>query len=79
MYSQPKFHIGQRVIYNVTATVAGIQLSKKSEFTIVAVYMSSSTTDRTYTYDLSNDPPGPYHCGGTTFKQTNERDLEAMP
>jgi hypothetical protein len=63
----PEFYPGQRVWYEVKTTVAGVPLSGWSEFTVVGCQMDSDTERTIFHYDLSNDPPGPWHYGKISF------------
>ena len=64
----PKFWPGQGVWYLVDATAAGKTLTQWVHFFIVGCQMRSSDTDRYWVYDLSYDPPRPWHYGETHFR-----------
>lgn len=72
----PQFWPGQGVWYEVDATTAtGKVLKGWEHFYIVGCQMSSNTERRLWNYDLSQDPPGPYHYGTTHFKNVPESKL----
>jgi len=64
----PEFWPGQGVFYEVEAEVAGETLRKWAHFYIVGCRMSSDAEKRFWLYDLSNDPPRPYHYGKVQFR-----------
>ena len=59
---------GQGVFFDVEAEVNGIKLSKRSHFYIVGCRLTSDTEKIYCVYDLSNDPPGPYHYGEVQYR-----------
>lgn len=63
----PEFLPGQGVFFEVTAQAAGQTLSKWAHFYIVGCRMESDTERRYWVYDLSNDPPRPWHYGEVSF------------
>ena len=67
----PKFWPGQGVWFEVTAEAAGKKLSQWTHFFIVGCHMDANTDDRFWTYDLSYDPPRPWHYGTTHFNRIN--------
>jgi hypothetical protein len=75
----PEFWPGQGVYFEVTATVAGETLRKWTHFYIVGCHMASDTERRYWTYDLSRDPPAPYHYGEVHFKGIRGDQLRLSP
>lgn len=76
----PEYQPGQGVYFEVTAVVAGQTLSKWAHFYIVGCRMDSGTEDRFWTYELSNDPPGPWHYGTVQYRQIRGDKLKmAVP
>lgn len=73
----PKYLMGQTVWHEVQAEVADQLLTKWVGFTVVGCQMSSDTERVTWTYDLSRDPPAPYHYGKTHFSRVSETKLLA--
>lgn len=59
----PEFWPGQGVWCEVVAEAAGKTLRSWEHYYIIGCYMSSDTERRLWVYDLSNDPPGPWHYG----------------
>jgi hypothetical protein len=64
----PEFWPGQGAWFQVQATAAGKTLTEWVHFYIVGCQMSSDTERRLWLYDLSYDPPGPWHYGETHFR-----------
>lgn len=66
----PQFWPGQGVWFEVTAeTATGKTISDWQHFYIVGCHMSSDTERRLWTYDLSQDPPGPWHYGTVHYRE----------
>lgn len=63
----PEFWPGQGVFFEIEAEAAGKKLRQWMHFYIVGVHMTSDTERRYWLYDLSYDPPAPYHYGETHF------------
>ena len=63
-----EFLPGQGVFFDVEAEVNGVKLSKRSHFYIVGCRLTSDTEKIYCVYDLSNDPPGPYHYGEVQYR-----------
>jgi len=59
----PEFWPGQGVYFEVTAEAAGEKMSRWVHYYIVGCRLDSSSEKRFWVYDLSNDPPRPYHYG----------------
>lgn len=59
----PEFWPGQGVYFNVKATALGVDLCEWKHFYVVGCHMDSDSDKRFWTYDLSHDPPAPYHYG----------------
>ena len=59
----PEFWPGQRVWYKITTEVSGHSLEKWARYHIVGCHLDSDDRDRFWRYDLSDDPPGPWHHG----------------
>ncbi len=74
----PRYGMGQVVDYEVAAEVSGVRVASVLPFTVVGIHMGSSTDKLTWSYDLSNDPPSPYHYGKVTFQHVDE-DALALP
>ena len=71
----PKFWPGQGVWFLVEATAVGKTLTQWVHFYIVGCHMEAGTDDRYWTYDLSYDPPRPYHYGETHFHKISGTKL----
>lgn len=71
----PKFNLGDLVDFTVTAQVAGVDLSKTIQLTVVGCKMSSDTDKRIYYYDLSLTPPEGYFSGTVNFRNIAEKHL----
>jgi hypothetical protein len=71
----PEFMPGQGVYFEICAEVSGHRLSKWAHYFIVGCRMESSTDDRYWVYDLSDDPPSPYHYGEVKFKSVRAAEL----
>lgn len=71
----PEFFPGQRVWFEITASAAGKSLSQWVEFTIVGCRMDSDEDTQFWNYDLSYDPPGPWHFGTTHFTSVSAGKL----
>lgn len=63
----PAFWPGQGVWYQVSAVVQGVELKAWKHFYIVGCTMTSDTERRLWVYNLSYDPPAPWHGGTTHF------------
>ncbi len=75
----PKFEMNEKVLYEVsTAANDHIQLSEVLVFTIVGIRRTSSSTHVEYLYDLSRDPPLPYHSGRIDFERIPEKSIEKL-
>ena len=71
----PKFYPGQGVWFEVIGELSGIKLSKWVHFFVVGVFMAADSERRTWSYDLSYDPPAPYHYGTVHFPKMAEGKL----
>lgn len=71
----PEFWPGQRVWFKITAEAAGKQLSSWVNFYIVGCRMTSSDRASYFVYDLSWDPPSPYHYGVVHFTYIDGSNL----
>ena len=65
----PEFWPGQGVWFEITAEAAGKKLTQWAHFYIVGCHMDSDTDRRYWVYDLSYDPPAPWHYGTTHFSR----------
>lgn len=65
----PEFWPGQGVWFEVVAEAAGKTLTQWVHFYIVGCHMDSDTDRRYWVYDLSYDPPAPWHYGTTHFSR----------
>ena len=63
----PEFWPGQGVWFQVEATAAGKTLTQWVHFYIVGCHMDAGNEARFWTYDLSYDPPAPWHHGTVHF------------
>jgi len=63
----PEFWPGQGVYFEIEAEAAGKKLTQWVHFYIVGTHMDAGTVDRFWTYDLSYDPPAPWHYGTMHF------------
>ena len=75
----PAFWPGQGAWFKVDAVAAGKTLSQWVHFYIVGCQMGSDTERRLWTYDLSYDPPAPWHYGVTHFRGAAESELSLVP
>lgn len=64
----PEFLPGQGVFFEVTAKAAGAEMKQDVHFYIVGCRMQSDTERRYWEYDLSYDPPAPWHYGEVHFR-----------
>lgn len=64
----PEYWPGQGVWFEVEAEAAGKKLTQWVHFFVVGCKMTSDTERRFWVYDLSYDPPAPYHYGETHFR-----------
>jgi hypothetical protein len=64
----PEFWPGQGVWFEVSVLAAGKTLSQWVHFFIVGCRMTSDTERLLWEYDLSYDPPRPWHYGTTHFR-----------
>jgi hypothetical protein len=64
----PEFWPGQSVWFLIDAKAAGKTLTQWVRFFIVGCHMNADTERRYWTYDLSYDPPAPWHYGETHFR-----------
>jgi hypothetical protein len=74
----PEFWPGQGVWFRVDAEAAGKALSQWVHFYIVGCHMDSDTERRFWVYDLSYDPPGPWHYGTVHFRGVNGEKLSLV-
>lgn len=65
----PEFMPGQGVWFLVEAKAAGKTLTQWVHFYIVGCHMDADTERRYWTYDLSYDPPAPWHYGEVHFRK----------
>jgi hypothetical protein len=65
----PAFCPGQGVWFEIKAEAAGKELKQFVHFFIVGCQMESGTDTRYWTYDLSYDPPAPYHYGTVHYRR----------
>lgn len=65
----PEFWPGQGVYFQIEAEAAGKKLQQWVHFYIIGAHMEAGTDDRYWTYDLSYDPPRPYHYGTCHFQR----------
>lgn len=65
----PEFWPGQGAWFEVVAEAASRTLAQWVHFYIVGAHMSSDSERRFWTYDLSYDPPAPYHYGTVHFQR----------
>ncbi len=63
----PDFLPGQGVYFEIEAVAAGQKLTQWTHFYIVGCQMESDAERRYFTYDLSCDPPAPYHYGTVSY------------
>lgn len=73
----PKYALGQRVDFAITAEVGGIAIANTVSLSIVGVRMESNASGLEWAYDLSSDPPGAYHYGTVNFRNVSEAKLSA--
>lgn len=71
----PRFAMGQVVEMDVGGEIGGVHISQVCKFTIVGIHMGSDDARLTYAYDLSDDPPFPWHYGKTNFPAVDEKKL----
>lgn len=71
----PEFAPGQGVWFEVTAEAAGKTLSQWTHFYVVGLTMASDTEHRLWLYDLSYDPPAPWHYGEVHFRGVSATKL----
>lgn len=71
----PKYAMGQPVEMDVGGVIGGVHIHEICRFTIVGIHMDSSTDGLTWKYDLSDDPPAPWHYGKTNFPAVDEKKL----
>jgi len=71
----PRYAMGQVVEMDVGGTINGVHISQVCLFTVVGIRMQSDARRRTYVYDLSDDPPYPWHYGRTNFPSVDEQKL----
>ena len=71
----PEFLPGQGVYYELKTSVDGVEMSAWKHYYIVGCRMDSDQETRFWRYDLSDDPPGPWHYGTVKHKNINGIDL----
>jgi hypothetical protein len=71
----PRFLPGQGVYVRVGAMVHGTTVSGWGHYYVVGVRMDSGPMSRFWVYDLSNDPPAPYHFGKVSMSGVKESKL----
>lgn len=71
----PAYLLGQMVWFEIGAEVAGIPLKRWVKFSIVGCRMGSDVSGRTWSYDLSYDPPEAYHSGAVHYTHVPESKL----
>jgi len=71
----PRYYPGQGVWFEVAVEMSGIKLSKWVHFFVVGCFMSADSERRTWNYDISYDPPAPYHYGTVHFAKVSESKL----
>lgn len=74
----PEFWPGQGVWFLIDAHAAGKVLTQWVHFYIVGCSMSSDTERRLWLYDLSYDPPGPWHYGTVHFRGISGKKLSLV-
>lgn len=74
----PEFWPGQGVHFEVVAEAAGKKLTQWMHFYVVGCHMDSTSEARIWTYDLSYDPPAPYHYGTVHFQRVRSEKLRAQ-
>ena len=67
----PEFWPGQTVWFEIEAEAAGKKLTQWVSFFIVGCSMNADTERRFWCYDLSYDPPAPWHTGTIHFKNVS--------
>lgn len=72
----PEFLPGQGVYFEIVAEAAGKQLAQWVHFYIVGCHMESDTEGRYWSYDLSYDPPAPWHYGTVHFTKIRGERLK---
>ena len=72
----PEFWPGQGVFFEIAAEAAGKTLTQWVHFFIVGCHMEASSEDRYWSYDLSYDPPRPWHYGTTHFQRVRGDKLK---
>jgi hypothetical protein len=73
---QPTFALGDTVIHRVEADVGGVKIAQDVALVVVGLRLTSSSERHTFAYDLSTDPPQPYHYGsGVQFTAIPEEKL----
>jgi hypothetical protein len=71
----PQFWPGQGVWFKVDAEAAGKTISQWMHFYIIGCRMGADSERRYWSYDLSNDPPRPWHYGTIQFRDVRGGDL----
>ena len=71
----PEYWPGQGVWFQVCAEANGVKLDQWTHFYIVGCRMSSDSERRFFVYDLSFDPPAPYHYGKVHFQNVSSDKL----
>jgi hypothetical protein len=72
----PEYWPGQGVWFQAEAEVSGVKLTQWVHFYIVGCHMDCDSARRFWTYDLSFDPPAPYHFGTVQFTRINGEKLQ---
>ena len=71
----PEYWPGQTVWFQIDATAAGKTLTQWVAFFIVGCHMDADCDRCFWTYDLSYDPPAPWHYGTVHFTKVRGEKL----
>lgn len=74
----PEFWPGQGVYFEIEAEAAGKKLTQWVHFYIVGCHMDDGNESRVWTYDLSYDPPAPWHFGKVHFTRIRGNRLSLL-